>query len=118
MKNWVKVTMFIILDSIWVALAWLVAMRLLRYDEMQYFVNHAWFLLGSIGLTITLNFLLKLYAGLWKFAGFSEAIRLLVAMIIEIVYNFIVAWVSQELTVEWAILAVFFSTLLVGASRF
>ena len=118
MKNWVKVAMFVIMDSIWVAFSWALAMVLLRYDATQYFIDHIWFLVGGIVLTILVNLIFKLYAGLWKFAGFSEAIRLLTATVLETVYVMIVAYVSNTLTVEWAILSAFFSLILIAGSRY
>ncbi len=136
MKNWVKVGVYMLLDCAWVAASWIIAMLLLfqrtaggiaqidleGMSVSAMFLSHIWWMVGGIALVVGLNVALKLYSGLWKFAGLNEAIKLVITTFFVGIYNTIVAYVSSEpydgLTVEWAIITTCFIFVLTAASRF
>ncbi len=136
MRNWAKVALYIMLDCIWVATSWIFAMLLLfkrvagnantiavtlgngGMDVATLIVQNIWWMILGMVVIVGVNVLLKLYSGLWKFAGINEAIKLFISTIFMGVYNSINAIRSPELTVEWAVIATFFAFILMAGSRF
>ncbi len=132
MKNYVKVLIYILLDCVWIIASWLLAMLLLyqrasgnvaafnltHVGVLEMFVMNVWWLAGGILLAVALNVCLKLYSGLWKYAGLNEAIKIGISVFFIGIYNAIVAYKSSELTVEWAVITTCFIFMLMSASRF
>ncbi len=121
MKNKFKVILYVLLDCLSIIVSWLVSIRLLRYDVTKYVNVHIYYMLIGIAVAVLFNFSLKLYAGLWKYAGFMEMLKLCLSAIVIAGYNFIVAAKvtgENDLTVEWAIISSFFSFLFIAGSRF
>ena len=101
----------------------LVAMNLLTFivlrDNIRACVGEGWpFLLGEIALVVLLNFLFKLYTGLWSYAGFWEAIRIGCSAMITLFYNMVVAIVVIGFTFEWALVSTIAVFVLIFFSRF
>ena len=120
MKNWVKVCLYALLDCLLVAASWFVAIRLLKYDSALYFSENLWyvFLMGAIVLVVLVNFALKLYSGLWKFAGIIEAVKLVCGAVVLGIYTVIVSFVSEQLEVEWSIITTFVALITISLIRF
>lgn len=120
MKNWVKVCLLVALDCLTVSLAWFVSMRLLRYSFTGYFAEDLWYalFLGAIALVVLVNGALKLYYGILKFAGFTEAVKIIVSAAVFGGYTAFVASVSKVLTVEWSIICTFITLACVALIRF
>ncbi len=118
MNKYLKSSFYIIFDVIV-----LVGMNLLTFlvlrDNIIACVREGWpFLLGEIALVVLLNFLFKLYTGLWSYAGFWEAIRIGCSALIVLFYNMVVAILVMGFTFEWALISTIAVYTLIFLSRF
>ncbi|MBQ9734935.1 MAG: polysaccharide biosynthesis protein [Clostridia bacterium] len=118
MNKYLKSFVYIIFDVVV-----LVAMNLLTFvvlrDNIAACVGEGWpFLLGEIAIVVLLNFLFKLYTGLWSYAGFWEAIRIGCSALITLFYNMVVAIVVIGFTFEWALISTICIYALIFLSRF
>ena len=79
MNKYLKSALYVVFDCVWVVLAWVCSIRLLRYDIGACMLDSWYYLIGCLIITVTTNLIFKLYNGLWRFAGFSEAIKIICA---------------------------------------
>lgn len=118
MNKYLKSSIYIIFDVLV-----LVGMNLLTFlvlrDNIVACIGEGWpFLLGEIALVVLLNFLFKLYTGLWSYAGFWEAIRIGCSALIVLFYNMVVAILVIGFTFEWALISTIAVYALIFLSRF
>ncbi len=112
--------MFAVLDCLLVAASWFLSIRLLRYGFESYFAESFWYayFVGAIIFVLLVNSALKLYSGIWQYAGFIEAGKLIASAVLFGIYTTIVASISKILTVEWAIITSFVAMIFIALSRF
>jgi FlaA1/EpsC-like NDP-sugar epimerase len=116
MNKTLKTTLLIILDVVFVLLSYV--LPLFREDILYCFANNYYFFLGGIALTVLLNFSFKLYSGLLNYVGVIDAIKIAVSALVALFYNLVVAVVSKELTVEWAMISTMVAYVCVFITRF
>ena len=115
-----RVAKFILVafDCVATVAAWIVAAVLLRYD-VSILLNQSWyFLLIGVAFTVVVHFALRLNSVIWRFAGIYSAMRIIIATTAFIIYNGIVAFLVDNVEIEWAFLAAGVMFVEVAASRF
>ncbi len=119
MNKYLKTILYIISDLIFTMLSYFLIMRA-TVNNIAYAIEDSLiFLIIGLGLVVIVNLLLKLYTGLWIYAGFWEAIRIGCSAIILLFYNVLIAALcSFSLTLEWAIITTFFSYACIFTIRF
>lgn len=119
MNKYLKTILYIISDLIFTMLSYFLIMRA-TVNNIAYAIEDSLvFLVIGLGIVVIVNLLLKLYTGLWIYAGFWEAIRIGCSAIILLFYNVLIAAVcSFSLTLEWAIITTFFSYACIFVTRF
>ena len=118
MNKYLKSSIYIIFDVLVLVGRKLLTFLVLR-DNIVACVGEGWpFLLGEIALVVLLNFLFKLYTGLWSYAGFWEAIRIGCSALIVLFYNMVVAILVIGFTFEWALISTIAVYSLIFLSRF
>ena len=118
MNRKLKALAYVIYDLFAIVASCTLSIILLRYDLKTCVVNAYPWLVSGVLLALMVNVAMGLYARLWKYVSIDDAIKIFSSCLIVAVYTFIVAYVSSELTVEWAIITSFFYLTLVFASRF
>ncbi len=118
MNKALRIITFLFLDLIFITLAWLLAIVLLRYDMDEIF-NEVWYFFAiSVVLSIVFNGVFGMYSKLWKYAGLSDGLKLLGSVLCSTAVLTVTAIVSEYLTKEWVIICAFIYFLLFGCSRF
>ncbi len=125
MKKNFKIIMFVILDLISLCLAWALSFMLTNrhrdpaIDVLTSFLNTWYLLLICIALMYGLFLVFGLYSNIWKYAGMSEAMKAMEALIIFTACTFIASAVKpDELGYLWAFLSSFIFIVCIVISRF
>ena len=118
MNKYVKSILFIVSDVILTILSYLLIMMVLDYDVLGCTTDALLYLIIGVGVVCVINLILGLYSGIWKYAGFWEAIRIGCAAILMLFYNLFIDIVSKPIGIEWAIITTFFTYVLIFLSRF
>ncbi|MBE5733803.1 MAG: polysaccharide biosynthesis protein [Clostridiales bacterium] len=118
MSRKIKTFILLFFDCACYILAYLLSIVLLRRSVSESLVQTWPYMVIGVILLISLNFGLKIYSILVRYAGLSDMIRIVCASVVMAVYNMLVSWISVVLVKEWAIIlsvAVLFTTVI---SRF
>ncbi len=98
--------------------AWLLSVIILCRD-LGASITESWaFLVMGVILLVALNFAFKIYSILLSYAGFSDAIKVICVSAIMGVFNLLVAFLSKNLVIEWAVLLTVIIFITTSASRF
>ncbi|MBR5900039.1 MAG: polysaccharide biosynthesis protein [Clostridia bacterium] len=118
MNKGLKIFLFIFLDLVVVGISWIVSILLLGYDLRLCILNNWYFFIGSVALTVLVHYLCGLYKLIWKFAGISEALKVVLSAVVFGVYAVVIGLISEEIAFEWAIVAPLIFFCLTGCVRF
>ena len=87
-------------------------------DFGESFYNYLPYIIVAMASSVILNFILKLYNSLWKYASVGEAIRLVVASISVLLVNTIMAISFGKPSMRWAVSFMFMQFLFACLARF
>ncbi len=119
-KN-LKFFLCLLLDVVAIVGINIVTMIFFRYDFVAVIKANWHYLLCSLAISILVNALFRLYVGIWSYAGFLEAIKIMCSAFILLIINLIFAFVSNgahDLTYEWAFICTFLIYMVIFISRF
>ena len=118
MNRKLKLLAYVIFDFLAITLSWTLSISLLRYDVINCIkADYIWMISGII-LALLMNVAMGLYSRLWRYVSVDDALKIFASCAVFGVYTFIVAYVSELLTIEWAIITSFFYLTLILGSRF
>ncbi len=118
MRKKLKVFGFVFLDCLLAFASAIFAVWLTDVDVLSVFENNWYYFAGScIALVLALNFL-NCYVGMWKYAGFTDAIKLICGSMVFSVYCVVVALISPSLGIEWVFITSLTAVFAVLTSRF
>ena len=118
MSRKVKTGILVLFDCACYVLAFLLSIVLLRRSVNQSLEQDWVYLVIGVILLVFVNFGLKIYSILVRYAGLSDMLRIVCASVVITIYNLLVSWISVALVKEWALIlsvAVLFTTVI---SRF
>ncbi|MBR1983165.1 MAG: polysaccharide biosynthesis protein [Clostridia bacterium] len=118
MNRKLKLLAYVIFDFLAIGLSWTLSIILLRYDADLCIVTDLIWMISGIILALLLNVAFGLYARLWRYVSIDDALKIFLSCAIWAVYTLVVAYVSELLTIEWAIITSFFYLSLIFVSRF
>ncbi len=118
MNKYLKSIAYVLLDAILVMLMYYLMLSVFTTDIKLAFDDTVPFLSAGVAFVFIVNALLGLYAGIWTFAGFWEAIRLGLATILFLFYNIFVAGVCEEVGYSWAVITTFFTYMAIFITRY
>ncbi len=118
MNKYLKSILFILGDVIITALFYALVMAVLDYDVLACIQESLLYLIIGVCLVCLLNLIFGLYAGIWKYAGLWEAIRIGCSAILMLFYNLFVCIISRPIGISWAIITTFFAYLAIFLTRF
>lgn len=118
MRRVLRVGMFVILDILSMALAWVISIWMLRYDLGASLSANYGFLLGGIALAILANAISGLYATILRYAGVREAIKIALTGAVVLVYNLVVSYFVKDFVLGWAVIASIFFMGFLTLTRF
>lgn len=118
MNKKLKITAYVVFDFFAIALSWVLPMVLLRYDVADCISDSYYWMIAGVGLALIMNVALGLYSRLWRYVSIDDALKIVASVVVTAIFNFVVAYVSELLTVEWAIINSFFYLTMECASRF
>ncbi len=120
MKREVKVLVIALYDIFAVALAWGLAMLLLKNNYILAMEDTYWFLILGAGIALITNTLFGLYEQVLSYASMHEAIKILGACIIEAVYFGIISLALKNAyyDIDWAFMTAFIYLALIVGVRF
>lgn len=119
MNRYLKTIIFIAFDVIALCASYLLAMLLLKFD-ITAVVNAGWWgLLIGVCVIVGTNLLSGLYFGLWKYVGFTEAVKVCFSTAVFFIYNLIASLLFlQNLSIEWVIISTLLAFLMMMFIRF
>ena len=115
-KN-IKIAIYICIDFIAAAVSWLVSFLLFRFSLSDVVANWYYFLINLAVIYIFAN-ILGLYSTIWRYAGFMEALRILLTGGIVFITNLIISIISKDLSSSWAIIISTFIFIGLSVPRF
>ena len=118
MKKHFKIVLFVIVDLLSLMLSWTLAFVCLKTEVGPGFASSWYLLLICAALMYGLFIVFGLYANIWKYAGMSEAMKTLEALIIFTACTFITSAFTDSLGYLWAFVASFVFIICVVISRF
>lgn len=121
MKKNFKLVLFIIVDLLSLILAWALAFVIIDLTTNNVLSNFkdTWYLfLICLALMYGLFIVFGLYSNIWRYAGMSEAMKSLEALIIFTACTFIISAFSEKLGYLWAFVSSFVFIICVVVSRF
>ena len=116
MNKIVKTTLFVAIDVIIVFSSWVLAAALSASD-VAVCLSAWWYGLTALVLTVTVNLALGLYRKIWKYVGYADVFKLLISCAILTVWFCIVAIISLDFSISWAIICAVLYTILLTGSR-
>lgn len=118
MSKKAKILIFAILDVFIVLGVWTVALLLSGVPFAWAFEKSYWLLIVAVVLAMGTNLLLGLYTKLWRHVDFYDAVKVIVAALIETLYFLLVGRLRNELTLQWAVVSSTLYLPVLVASRF
>ena len=116
-KN-LKYALSVFLDIIIIATLNVVSLFFLKYPVFHVLITNWYYFVGEIVLCVVTHAILRLYEGIWSYASFLEAVKIMASAAILFVYNAIVAIISKEIYYEWAFIGTLLPYLLIFVVRF
>ena len=119
MKKELKIAMYMLWDVLLVFASYLLSAVLFKYPMQEFLSQSIIHLIIGVAVVVIFNFALKLYSGLWKYVGFTEAIKVCCSALVTLVYNLMIDLFLLENTgVEWAIVSTIFAFMFMAGVRF
>ena len=115
-KN-IKLAIYIFIDFIAASVSWLISFLLFRFSLSDVVANWYYFLINLAVIYIFAN-ILGLYSTIWRYAGFMEALRILLTGGIVFITNLIISIISKDLSSSWAIIISTFIFIGLSVPRF
>ncbi len=112
-----KTALYVALDIISVALAWVLGMALAGADFSAAMKEGLSFFIGAFFLACVLNAVFGLYSKILRYIDINDAVKVIVAGVAESVYFGLAAAFLSELTIEWFIISSLFYIICLGVSR-
>lgn len=119
MDKRLKYSIYIIVDVLAIATSWLIGFLLFGTSFKD--AVSAWYLfLISAFSVMSFGALFGLYSTIWRYAGFLEALKIMLAAGIGLIVNVIISVVSgdENLSLAWAVLVSAFAFVGLAAPRF
>ena len=118
MKKQLRVFSLIILDAMLAFASAIFAVWLTNEDVAKILQGNWFYFVGGCVALVVAQHMLNCYVGMWKYAGFSDALKLIASVLIFGVYNVIVALISITLGIEWVLMNTLSAMVFVLSSRF
>ncbi|MDY0209003.1 MAG: nucleoside-diphosphate sugar epimerase/dehydratase, partial [Bacilli bacterium] len=120
LNHYYKKVLIILYDSIMTAFAAILALWLTEEDKSAInYTNMFIYLIPLIGMTIISFASFKLYDSLWRYAGISEIVKVLLGVLIVLIINIIVSIVTTDyLTFRWCLTIAMLQLIFTMANRF
>lgn len=112
-----KTALYVALDIIFVALAWVLGMALAGVDFSAAMSEGLFFFIGAFFLACVLNAAFGLYSKILRYIDINNAVKVIAAGVSESVYFGLAAAFLSELTIEWFIISSLFYIICLGVSR-
>lgn len=118
-----RLFLYVFLDLIIVFLSWFIGLRLLSTTAIFDVMGSAiLYLLGAGAIAVLFNFICRLYTGIWRYAGFTDAVRCMISAVLFCCYCVFVAITNEAaipaLTIEWSVITGVVYLVALIASRF
>ena len=114
-----KKVLYLFFDIILVFASYLLSALLFKYPISQFWADGVVHLIIGVAVMVIVNFALNLYSGLWKYVGFTEAIKLCCSSLVFFVYNIVaVLFLLKGVGIEWSIISTIFAFLFMIGVRF
>ena len=119
MRKELKIATYILWDILFVFASYLISALLLKYPMQEFLSQSIIHLIIGVAVVVIFNFALKLYSGLWKYVGFTEAVKVCCSAFVVFVYNLVIDLFLLENTgVEWVIISTVFAFISMMGVRF
>ncbi|MBE5737010.1 MAG: polysaccharide biosynthesis protein [Clostridiales bacterium] len=119
MKKEFKIAMYILWDILLMFASYLISALLFKYPMQEFLSQSIIHLIIGVAVVVSFNVALKLYSGLWKYVGFTEAVKLCCSALVSLVYNLVIDLFLLENTgIEWAIISTVFIFMCMVGVRF
>lgn len=120
LNHYYKKVLIVLYDSIMTAFAAILALWLTEEDKSAInYTNMFIYLIPLIGMTIISFASFKLYDSLWRYAGISEIVKVLLGVLIVLIINIIVSIVTTDyLTFRWCLTIAMLQLIFTMANRF
>ncbi len=106
MNKKLKVAIFLVFDLFFMSVAWILSFLILRLNVGATFVNTYYYFIALIVLTYGCIFAVGLYTNIMRYAGTSEAIKVMVVSACVLVFSIIIAIIdnynTNRLDISWA----------------
>ena len=119
MRKELKIATYMLWDILFVFASYLISALLLKYPMQEFLSQSIIHLIIGVAVVVIFNFALKLYSGLWKYVGFTEAVKVCCSAFVVFVYNLVIDLFLLENTgVEWVIISTVFAFISMMGVRF
>ena len=103
MNRKLKTIIFIFTDIVCVSAAWTLSLMLTGSDFYDCLKNGWWYLIIGCFTACVFNFVNGLYKKIWRFADVIDAVKIAFSSFLEAVVFIIIAIISKEYHINWAI---------------
>ena len=120
MKKFVRFGILVGIDLVAVFGAWILAILSMNmpYGIGEVLKENYFFLVGALAFTVLVNGVFRLYSTIWRYAGLTDAVKLILSGTCITVYHLIVSLLSEELVAGWFIIVALFTITIMGVARF
>lgn len=101
-KN-VKKAIFIFLDVLSITVSWILGYIFTKHTFPEVFLSTYYYYVVSVAVVVGLTYALGIYSNIWKYAGIVEAMKISIVLLSMMAIHCIIAWISPDLSIDWAI---------------
>ena len=120
MRKIVRLGILVGIDLVAVFGAWVLAILAMNMPLSIGAVlkENYFFLIGAFAFIVLVNGLFRLYSTIWRYAGLTDAVKILLSGFCLAIYHLVVSLLSEEFVAGWFIVVTLFTVAIMGVTRF